>query len=339
MRLPEEILNKIEELSYQSNKKEIAENFRKISDKYQSEKIGKSLLNKDNEAIAYAISRMPATYAAVKTAFMSTIEILKMSKDFELDNLQTFIDIGAGTGAATLAIAETLEEENIKLKKIDCLEREKAMSKLGETLLKTSTIKALSQVNWHDFDLNTSEVANLPKADIVITSYMLNEFAENKVLEVVDKLWNMTNNILLIVDPGTPKDHERLIKIKNHLVQNGGNIVAPCLCQKGCKISKGDWCHFVCRVERTKLQKEAKGGVVPYEDEKFTFLAISKKEYNLPEDKAKMGRVIRHPIIKTNMVEVKLCLNDGIENKIYIKKEKEAYKWARKAKVGDLTFE
>lgn len=326
MNLPVNILNKLEELVYKQDKKELAKNFRKISDKYIGDKNGQSLVNKEDEALAYAISRMPATYSAVKTACEQAIEMLKLQKDLSLQNLESLVDVGAGTGAATLALSEY-----VNFKRITCLEREDVMIELGKELLE----EPLENTTWLKFDINLEDFSE--KFDVVITSYMINELAENKVLNIVDKLWNMTNKILIIVDSGTPKDHKRLVNIKNHLVQKGGNVIAPCTRNQGCALSEDDWCHFVCRVERTKMQKEAKKGDVPFEDEKFTYLVIAKEDIDVKIEN--FSRVIRHPIINTNMIKVKLCSNGDIKEKIYTKKDKDKYKKVRKARVGDIIEE
>ena len=292
------------------------------------------MLNKDDEAIAYAITRMPATYGATKTACSQIVEILNLIKNekMNLNNFKTLIDIGAGTGAATLAI-----NEFFNLEKITCFEREEAMIKLGKTLLAASSYQGIKNTNWIKLDLNNlleKEVEFNESADIVISSYMLNEFAEEKLLRIVEKMWKMTGKLLIIVDPGTPKDHKRLLKIKDCLSELGGNILAPCTCDKECGLPETDWCHFSCRIERTKLQKEAKMANVPYEDEKFTYLAVLKFNENI--DFGNFSRIIRHPVIRNNMVEVKLCSKCGITNKIFTKKDKELYKIIRKSKVGDI---
>lgn len=335
MQLPEEILNKITDISYDFDKKDIAKHFRVISDKYMGDKKGESLLSKEKEAIAYSIARMPATYGAVKEASIQMLDLVK------LNNIVSLIDVGAGTGAATLALVESLQEYT-QIEKITCLEREDAMIQVGKSLCEEASNETIKKANWVKFDINHG-VINQAKddeknnknlqADIVVTSYMLNEFSDDNVLGVVDKLWDMTTKVLLIVDPGTPKDHKRLIMIKNYLAQKGGTILAPCTCDTGCALNENDWCHFTCRIERTKLQKQVKQGDVPYEDEKFTYLVVLKENINFDRN---LSRVIRHPIIRANMVEVKLCQNGEIVNKIYTKKDKELYKQAKKAKVGDL---
>ncbi|MBO5143255.1 MAG: hypothetical protein J6C46_09785 [Clostridia bacterium] len=351
MKLPEEILDKIIEISYDMNKKDMAQNFRKISDRYMGEKEGKSLLNKENEAIVYSIARMPATYSAVYSAFNQVIKTLeyqkcpyteKNEKTKDLPDITTLLDVGAGTGAASLAISEKLRELDIDLENITCLERENVMINLGKTLFSESEINTIKNASWIQFDINQTIDNSIDslKSDVVVTSYMLNEFDKEKVLTIVDKLWNMTRKILIIVEPGTPKDHERIINIKNHLVQNGAKVIAPCTCQIGCPLPEDDWCNYTCRVERTKLQKDVKSGEVPYEDEKFTYLAVMKEsgfEEKIDSNK-KMARIIRHPIIRSNLVEVKMCSDGQVVNKIYTKKDKDVYKSVKKAKVGDIIY-
>lgn len=337
MNLPKEILDKLIQLSYKINKKEIARDFRNISDKYLGEKNGESLLNKENEAIAYAIARMPATYSATSTACTQTVETLKLvsklnnNNNQNLDNFSTVIDVGAGTGAATLALSEVFD-----VKSITCLEREYAMMSLGKVLLAESENPIVKNAKWEKFDVNEYKQTNEKRisADVVITSYMLNEFKDDKVLEIVNKLWNMTEKLMIIVEPGTPKDYKRIMKIKEYLANKGGSIIAPCTNCGKCELPENDWCNFSCRVERTKIQKDVKVGDVPYEDEKFTYLAVSKKEFNI--EGKNIARIIRHPIIKSNMVEVKLCQNGNIINKTYTKKDKEIYKKIRKGKVGTI---
>lgn len=323
MNIPSEIMDKLLEIANDFEKKELAQKFKEVSERYRGKKQGESLVNQQNEAVAYAISRMPATFGAVSSAMAQSFNILK-----EECQIKTMIDVGAGTGAATLAVSEQLVLENIT-----CLEREEAMMDVGKKLLSSSEIQVVKNAKWKKIDIVKENYEE--KADIVVVSYMLNELDEKTRLEVLEKLWNMTNQILLIIDPGTPTDYLNMLEMKQFLVDNGANIVAPCTRQIGCDLPKDDWCHFLCRIERTRLQKNVKEADVPYEDEKFTYLAASKQMM----DKTTKSRIIRHPKIKTNLVEVKLCEDGKIVNRVYTKKEKEIYKKARKWKVGDTIEE
>ena len=98
MDIPDELKKSIDELIKENKTNRIIENAQIISDRYRNnDGQGKRLLTEQDEAISYAISRMPATYASVYSAVQHTIENYN-------ENLETLLDIGAGTGAATWAI-------------------------------------------------------------------------------------------------------------------------------------------------------------------------------------------------------------------------------------------
>ena len=105
-------------------------------------------------------------------------------------------------------------------------------------------------------------------------------------------------------------------------------MAAPCPSGGECKLPADDWCHFTARVARTKLHKQLKGGDVPYEDEKFCFLAVSRTEC---EGKS---RILRHPKIESGKITLRICSEQGISDKMVTKKSS-FFKAARKSDCGD----
>ena len=314
MDIPEELKRAIEELLLKNKTNEIIENAQIISTRYRNnDGKGKRLLTEQNEAISYAISRMPATYSAVNSVVSQTIE------NYD-ESLQTLFDIGAGTGAATWAVNDLVEITEAK-----CFERENNMINIGKQLMSNTK---LSKVKWEQFDILQDDI--IEKADIVITSYMINELPENEKEIVIEKLWKVTNKMLIIIEPGTPAGFNNILKIRERLLKSGGYIVAPCSHQEECKISKGDWCAFYTRVFRSAIHKQAKRGELGYEDEKFSYIAFSK----IPV-KINGSRILRHPQIYKGYVNVKLCTENGIQEKKYSKKDGDIYKRVRKLNAGE----
>ena len=314
MDIPEELKNAIEELLLKNKNNEIIQNAQIISNKYRkNDGKGKRLLTEQNEAISYAVSRMPATYAAVHSAVCQTLE--NYSED-----LQTLFDIGAGTGAATWAINDIIDISNIR-----CFEREQNMMNIGKQLMNNTE---LSKVQWEQFDILQDDIKE--RSDIVVTSYMINELPEKEKEIVIRKLWNATNKLLIIIEPGTPAGFDNILKIRKELLKKGGYIVSPCCNQGECKISKGDWCAFYARVFRSSIHKQAKKGELGYEDEKFSYIAFSKRPVKIDGD-----RILRHPQIYKGYVNVKLCTKDGIQEKKYSKKDGDIYKRVRKLGAGE----
>lgn len=311
MEIPQELKQEIEKITIGEHS-EIIEKSQTISKKYrENDGKGKRLVTKNKEAIAYAISRMPATYVAVYSALSHTLESYK-------SEISTALDIGAGTGSATWAINELLN-----VKQITCLEREEEMQKIGKKLMDNH----LTNIDWKTFDIKNDEIQE--KADLIVASYMINELSEYDRGKAIEKMWNATNGLLLIIEPGTPDGFNHILEAREQLLKQGANIVAPCAHTKKCPISQEDWCAFYARVSRSGIQRQAKKGELGYEDEKFSYIAFSREPVQMANN-----RILRHPQINSGYVKVKLCTAEGIEEKIISKKDGEIYKRVRKLDAG-----
>lgn len=321
MELPISLREKINKKAEGKKQSELVEISKEISDRYINKSgQGKRLVTKEDEALVYSIARMPATYGAVVTSLNWSLE------NFD-EEINSVLDVGAGTGAASWAAFDVLNS-NLQ---ITCLEREEAMINLGKEYMKGEAT-SLSNANWVKKDVSNTEINQ--NADLVISSYMLNEFNDEARLNAVQKLWNATNKLLVIIEPGTPESFRKMKKVREYLIECGGNVIAPCVHNQKCEVPENDWCQFTCRIARTKLHKVLKGGDSPFEDEKFFYLAISKSNKEL--FKEGVARVLRHPKIETGRITLKLCDKNGIYEKMITKKEKELFKTARKIASGDL---
>lgn len=191
MDLPIELRNELETRINTSQIKDLIENTKSLSEKYRNESgNSKRLLTTSKEATAYSLFRMPATYGAVYKSLEHTFNLID-------DEIHTLLDIGAGTGAASWAVCELLNIENVI-----CLEREKAMLEIGKDLAKFSNSKSLRNSKWLQRDLVKENIEE--KAELVIASYVLNEMKNEERMKVVQKIWNSTEKILVIIEPGTP---------------------------------------------------------------------------------------------------------------------------------------
>ena len=313
MDFPIDIKNKIELM---------AENY-KISDLISSaNKLSESYLNNDNknnsfltsniDVISYAIMRMPATFGALSFSLSNLLDKIEQ-------NITSILDVGSGTGSSILASNLLIKNDH----QITCLERENIMMDFSKQLFNDPKI-AYKKCDFVKEDPKLT-------ADLVIASYFINEVATDELDNVINRLLEATNKYLLIVEPGTPVSFARMRKIREFFIDKGLNIVAPCPHNNKCPISSDDWCHFSTRVSRSRLHKQLKQADVPYEDEKFIYLAISKVPTNSSEP-----RVLRHPLIQNGLIKLKLCNKNGeIIDKIITKKDKEQFKIARKIKVGE----
>lgn len=315
MRIPEELEQAIENEIKDIKINQLKYEAEKLSNRYLNEKrTGKTLLSKDIEALAYSIMRMPATYGAVTTALKNTLNIVK-NNEFKI-----VLDIGSGTGASVWAVDNLLEVE-----KIICIEREKAMRKIGQALLTYN--EKIKNIEWINKDITKEE---LPLADIVIMSYVINELAEENKKTLIEKLLKIGAKIILIIEPGTPEGFKNIKQIQKIALEKEKFIIAPCTSQQICKLPENDWCHSLVRMERTKIHKILKNAELSYEDEKFSYIVISDEKYNLPD-----FRILRHPIIEKGKITLKLCERGNVAKRIITKKDKEIFKKAKKKNCGD----
>lgn len=287
-----------------------------ISERYRSESgRGKRLLTRDIEAMSYAAVRMPATYSAVSAALAYTLACFD-------EPAASVLDVGAGTGAASWAVSELIGSPL----SFTCLEREPAMIALGSGLMAADD--RLRQAAWIRHDLAQSPVTQ--HADIVIASYALNELDEGGRSEVLRNLWECAQKLLVIVEPGTPVGFAQLRHARKILTDLGGHVIAPCPHSRECPLAADDWCQFTSRVSRSRLHKLMKGGDAPYEDEKFSFLAMAKNP-----GRPVPSRILRHPRKESGRITLKLCAEGGIAEKTVTKKHGDLFKKARKAGSGD----
>ena len=298
------------------NMQNINEKAKSISEKYRkNDNDGKRLLTESDEAVAYALSRMPATYEADYSAINKTLE----NNNF---NINTVFDIGAGTGSATWAITELVDNSP----NITCFEREDSMIKVGKKLMSYS--EKLKNTEWKKFDIVKDEINQT--ADFIMVSYMINELPKNEVNKIISKLWKATNKILLVIEPGTPRGFLNIKQIRSQLLQENAHIIAPCPHENECTLPQDDWCQFTARVQRSKIHKLFKDGQLSYEDEKFSYIAFSKQTVNIADN-----RILRHPIINKGYTEFKICTKLGIQNIKLSKKDGDKYKKSKKKNAGD----
>lgn len=278
---------------------------------------GSRLITRKYEVLAYAATRMPATFGAVCASLESALSTLS---DEDIASVSTVLDLGAGTGAASLAVSACLPSVSIT-----AVERE--MLTVGQRLTEDCDI------TWEQADALTYArrlAQDGTVFDIVIASYMTNEMAEDTRTALLELLWSITGKLLLLIEPGTKVGSAILRAAKRQLTACGAQVCAPCPQICGCPLDADDWCHFTCRVARSKLHKTLKGGDVPYEDEKYSYLALTRLPYTPAPN-----RVLRHPQKDAGRITLTVCTPDGREIKTVTKRDKTLFTAARKAGAGD----
>jgi ribosomal protein RSM22 (predicted rRNA methylase) len=316
--LPEAVKAGIEEMLHGLSRNEIARRAAKISENYRSGGDSAALANPADLA-AYLVARMPATYAATRAALS---EAAHAAPNFEPQQL---LDIGAGPGTASFAAVETWPG----IASVRLVDRNSAMLDVARRLAAASLHPALSEPQIVARDVSTFTPAS---ADLVIASYALAEIPAAHLPRVVASLWEACSGLLVLIEPGTPDGFQRVRAARAALLAAGAHIAAPCPHQSACPIVAPDWCHFSQRLPRSRDHMTAKSAAVPFEDEKYSYVAAARDGVAL---QAYDARIIG-PVARSKAgLTLTLCEDGRIGHATIPARERDSFKRHRRAEWGD----
>jgi ribosomal protein RSM22 (predicted rRNA methylase) len=282
---------------------------------------GSGAIGSEADALAYALVRMPATYAAVTASLNALREI---RPDFAPISL---LDVGAGPGTATWAVTEQFSS----LQGFTLLDANGALRALALDLGSGSV--RLRNMKYERGEARAA-LADSEAADLVIASYMIGEIGDAERTALTDLMWAKTRDTLLVVEPGTPAGYGRIIALRAQLIAAGAHVAAPCPHDGQCPLTAPDWCHFTQRLPRSRAHKQIKGVELPYEDEKFSYVALTRA----PAVRHP-ARVLAQPVVTKVAVTARLCTDQGILNAVAARRQKAAYQRFKKVDWGDAIFD
>lgn len=299
--------------------KELSRSVDALIERYRAgQEAPEPILNSKVSSAAYAVYRMPATYAAIKSALT---QFSLLSNDFQP---RTMVDLGGGTGAALWAASEIWPS----LTAIEVLERVPVVIELGKQLAKQAPSAAVQNTVWRQTILGAQ--INIPDVDVITMCYVLSELKEADRAPIVRRLAEQ-GSVVALIEPGTPAGYQRIIAARNVLLDAGMTIAAPCPHNEACPIKQDDWCHFATRINRTSLHRRIKGGSLGYEDEKFSYVIATRT----PSQQAQ-NRVLRHPQRRKGGVTFTLCSRDnGLVTKSVFQSQGAHYRQAKDTDWGD----
>ncbi|WP_065751477.1 small ribosomal subunit Rsm22 family protein [Bradyrhizobium paxllaeri] len=279
---------------------------------------GSGTIRSETDALAYALARMPATYAAVTASLNALVEI---RPDFAPNSL---LDIGAGPGTATWAAAEAFPS----LQRFTLLDSNDALRTLALDLVADGF--RLRDASYQRGEARAA-LANADTADLVVASYMIGEIGDAEQRALAELMWAKTRDTLLVIEPGTPAGYARIIALRAQLIALGAHAAAPCPHDGPCPLQPPDWCHFTQRLQRSRAHKQVKGAELPFEDEKFSYVALTRAPVA-----RRPSRVLAQPVVSKVEVTAKLCTPAGLSLTKVPRRAKADYASARRWRWGDV---
>jgi ribosomal protein RSM22 (predicted rRNA methylase) len=303
----------------------LAQRAQALSEGYRGGRASSALVRGEADALAYALTRTPATYAAARRALE---EVLALRPDLAVSSL---LDADAGPGGGGWAAIDALPGLSAVIR----LDHSPAFLDLAEDLAAAGPAPLASAARLRA-DL-ADPALSPPQADLVLAAYALTEIPAAALPGVVERLWSATRGLFLVVEPGSPEAWRRGLEIRTRLIAAGARLVGPCPHEAACPLAAPDWCHFAQRLPRGREHRLAKGGAAPFEDEKFFWLAFERAG---PVSAGRApARIIAPPRPGKPGVRLRLCQPDGrIENADIPRRDKAAFARARRLGWGE-TFD
>lgn len=320
MQVPAKIRQAVEQQLEGLPLKQLQQAAEVLSQRYRTEAPAASAhLSNDLAAGAYLAASFPATFSAVRRAMAETAGVYPEFAP------ATQLDAGSGPGTAVLAAGDVWPS----LRQALLLEGSGPIRRAGEPLVAASGIAAV----WQTGDLASAAIPHSSaRFDLVTCAYVLSELSASARSLLVERLWSATAGVLLLVEPGTPAGWQRILEARTALLHAGAQMLAPCPHAFACPLVSPDWCHFAERVERSRMHRLVKQGDVPWEDEKFLYMAVSRG--GAPAGQG--SRVLTRPKINRGLIALKLCNADGTMTQPEIRKRDKNYKQARRVDWGGM---
>ena len=271
----------------------------------------------DLTVLAYAATRMPATFAATRAVLHELRE--------RCDGLcaETLLDLGAGP--ATTLWAAGLEFPQLTQARL--VEPDPAMRTMGQRLLEHSALGHRVEATWH---ASVDRVSPPAGHDLVVMGYLLTELSDELQRDVLHQAWQACRGAVVVILPGSTRGYRTMLGARQLLLSLGARVVAPCPHPDRCPLPEDDWCHFGVRLNRSSLHRQLKDGALAYEDEKYCYVVATRGA-----GRPAPGRLIRRPLTGDRRVSLRVCGVDGIREQMITRRDRAAYRRARKARWGE----
>jgi ribosomal protein RSM22 (predicted rRNA methylase) len=253
-----------------------------------------------------------------------------------LTSFDTVVDWGCGTGVASQALANWLNEmcetSEIQFPKNWLVsDRSRlAMEFASQQLEKSQQFRQLNVLKSQPNKCPTG--ANV----LGLISHVLTELKETQLDELLN--WVRKCGAVLWVEPGTPYCGDIIVKMRQRLLEDGFVPLAPCPHFNACPFSKthdqtspdahsNDWCHFHAQPPNEAFQtafwaKVSKEMKLDLRDLSVSYLFMVKdpKQMSVADQKVLLGRLHRSKVHSG----VLFCTTSGLQKKEFSNKKDRA---------------
>jgi ribosomal protein RSM22 (predicted rRNA methylase) len=239
------------------------------------------------------------------------------------------LDVGAGPGTAAFAAVQAFET----LADIHLIDANAQMRKLALTLMAEAgneTLRRAADARSYQHGNALTLLNEIRPAELVVASYAAGEFPDGELPRLAQLLWAATAGALVVIEPGTPAGYGRILRVRSELIAAGAHVAAPCPHERECPLRPPDWCHFAQRLPRSRDHLHIKGAEVPFEDEKFSYVVLSRGQPQSID-----ARVLAPLKITKSAITAKLCTDGSVVTDIAVRRDPDAYRRRKSWRWGD----
>ncbi|XP_045530500.1 methyltransferase-like protein 17, mitochondrial [Pieris brassicae] len=279
--------------------------------------------------LQYLMSRAAPEYAILVRILD---EIKRKLPDYKPRN---FFDFGSGIGTGTWAVNTFWKNDIFEYFTVDTSQEMNDLARLILCNGKENVELPYRAYFQRQFLPASTDV----KYNIVLSAFSFFELPSMKSrLETIQKLWNKTEDFLIIVEQGTNAGFQIVNEAREFVlgIQNKnqkGYVFAPCPNDTACPrfLEQKTPCNFIMKYEtlpyRCKTEVQA---------DLFSYVILRKGVR--PDDDPQWPRIVRAPLVRSRHVICRMCTSEGELKEIIFSKKKydqETYRCARCSIWGD----
>lgn len=282
-------------------------------------------------SLQYLMSRAAPEYAVLVRVLD---EIHKFNPEYKP---RSFFDFGSGVGTGMWAVNHFWKKNIFEY---FCVDTSTAMNDLARLILCNGRDNVEMPYKGF-FQRQFLPASSDLKYSIVLSAYSLFELPSMKArLETIQKLWNKTEDYLIIVEHGSNAGFQVVNEAREYVLNlkadkdRVGYAFSPCPNDNVCPryLEKETPCNFLMKYE--SLPYASKPEV--YAD-LFSYVIL--KKGSRPSDDPQWPRIVRAPIVRSKHTICRLCTAQGELKEIIFSKAKydqTTYRCARSCNWGDL---
>ncbi|MGR3173339.1 MAG: small ribosomal subunit Rsm22 family protein [Candidatus Scalindua sp.] len=296
---------------------------------YQSPALRNTFVDDPGVAALYMLTKGRSIMGVMEKIIRQNLDVF--------NDVESVVDFGGGPGTFLFALSKFKT-----LSKYTNVEQSDAFIGVMNVLVEEFLSSSIPHVHVDSISGNYLELESqkIPANDLCVFSYTFCE-GDNSLAGLSGLVEN--SKMFLIIEPGTPSGFNNIIQARDKLIEEGFSAIAPCTASNGfCPLrdSNSDWCHFIERLDRSRVQKHLIKGELGYEDEKYSYLLMSKYPIHSPARLRRSGgdgkRIISRPDITKYSVSFDVCSEKDGHIVVKKRENKGKFKIMKKSIRGDL---